>query len=89
MGVCATLVDIQNPPGAIVVGGERESFENLETLDRRNRSFQSLNSTFLVGSFMYANNTSMVRMYMIFTPFKHTLSTNAGSNTGITRTKKL
>ncbi len=41
--------------GATMVGAEGENFEHLEPLDCRKRRSQSLNSTFLVRSFMYTN----------------------------------
>jgi hypothetical protein len=41
--------------GATMVGAEREHFQHLEPLGRRKRPFQSLNSTFSVGSFRCTN----------------------------------
>ena len=38
-----------------MVGAERENFQHLEPLGRRKRPFQSLNSTFTVGSFRCTN----------------------------------
>ena len=38
-----------------MVGAERENFQHLEPLGRRKRPFQSLNSTFSVGSFRCTN----------------------------------
>jgi hypothetical protein len=37
------------------LGAERENFQHLEPLGRRKRPFQSLNSTFTVGSFRCTN----------------------------------
>jgi hypothetical protein len=73
-----------------MIGVVLENCEYLESLDLQKRQFQSVNSTFSVRSFMYTNHIilyiGMVRIYMFFTPFTHTLMcVPAGNNAGIIR----